>query len=275
MVCSTRALVRSVGCGWQRSITAWGGCIIERQTVAFAKDKTAPDDALDMDINKVPDDEASRWKLFMPGAAYTRSSTKAETSTTDKSPLTGTCPSAAAMKLTVIRKDGVVSSTGKDAFETTIGNLAASGNTYHDVGMAWGARLISPNGLFADENGLVNGRIRTRHIVYMTDGEMKTSLSGYTHQGQEQTIPRVTPKGTESDLTARHTNRFLQLCEKAKREGITIWVIAFGKAAEENASSPSLNQCSSSGTAYKAVAGQLEETFQLIANQIARLRLTQ
>jgi hypothetical protein len=253
----------------------WGGCIIERQTVAFGKDSAAPEDALDMDINKVPDDEASRWKLFMPGAGYSRSGTKTETSTTDKAVLTGTCPTAAAMKLTVIRKDGVVNATGKEAFETTIGSLAANGNTYHDVGMAWGARLISPNGLFADENGLVNGRPRTRHIVYMTDGAMVTSLSGYTHQGQEQTIPRVTSKGTESDLTARHTNRFLQLCEKAKREGITIWVIAFGDAAKPNASSPSLNQCSSSGTAYKAVEGELEATFRLIANQIARLRLSQ
>lgn len=265
----------------------WNGCIIERQTVAFDENTTAPEDAFDMNINMVPDSrEATKWQIYMPGAGFTRPSsaevTRSDTTSSGNNykSFTGNCP-AAALKLTEMRKDGVENDEGKQKFNTTIDNLVAVGGTYHDVGMAWGARLISPNGLFAGTNGLVNGRPRTRHIVYMTDGEMAPSLGTYySHQGHETIRPRLGWTGRNDDaklanLTARHTNRFLQLCDRARSEGITIWVIGFGAAAAENASTPALDTCASNGTAYRAVTGELEQTFQLIANQIARLRLTQ
>lgn len=272
--------------GANKSVT-WDGCIIERRTVEFDKNTQAPEEALDMNINLVPDDtkEYTKWQIFVPGAGFSRPSSATVTrdssgaSGDDYKVLSGACP-AKAMGLTKIRYNGVIDTIGKEDFETTIDDLAATGSTYHDVGMAWGARLISPNGLFASDNGLVKGRPRMRHIVYMTDGKMEPSLKTYSHQGHEKSLPRIGMTGKDDtaklkDLTARHTNRFLQLCEKAKREGITIWAIGFGAAATDKATTPTLDQCSSSGTAYKAVAGQLEETFQLIAGQIARLRLTQ
>src|SRR3546814_11169019 len=33
-----------------------------------------------------------------------------------------------------------------------VDSLTPSGNTYHDIGLLWGARLMSPTGIFASDN---------------------------------------------------------------------------------------------------------------------------
>jgi hypothetical protein len=136
--------------------------------------------------------------------------------------------------------------------------------------MAWGARLISPTGLFASDNGPFNGRPVSRHVVFMTDGDMMTPIANMSHQGQERSMPRIGAT-SDNDAIARHNNRFRQLCESARRKGITIWVVSFGVGANAN-----LNSCASSGQAFEAAsAAQLNEQFQSIARQISKLRLSE
>jgi hypothetical protein len=155
-------------------------------------------------------------------------------------------------------------------FETYINSLQPKGYTYHDAGMAWGARLMSPTGLFKAENATAaNGRPISRHIIFMTDGDMMTPRSNLSHQGQESSMPRI---GATSDdnAIARHNNRFVQLCKAARDRGITIWVVSFGVGSNSN-----LNKCASSGAAYEADdADELNENFQSIARQISKLRLS-
>src|SRR3546814_2075218 len=84
------------------------------------------------------------------------------------------------MKLKKVVEDGTVVSDDEideTAFDDYIDDLEAKGFTYHDVGMAWGARLISPNGLFASDNAKEekNDRPISRQILFMTDGEMNRS----------------------------------------------------------------------------------------------------
>src|SRR3546814_17808799 len=97
-----------------------------------------------------------------------------------------------------------------------------------------------------------------------------TRRSSELHQGRDRSLPR-SGDNDDSDAVARHNNRFLQLCEKAKRQGVTIWVVSFGVGGNSN-----LNSCASSGDAYESDdSDELNENFQAIARQISKLRLSQ
>src|SRR3546814_802604 len=137
----------------------------------------------------------------------------------------GVCP-AAAMKLTTM------TAADKSDFEDYINSLKPLGGTYHDAGMVWGVRLLSPDGMFADENAEApNKRPISRHIIFMTDGEMAPNWGNLTFQGYEELMHRVS--GTYStSLTSLHNNRFQQLCTAAKRKNITVWV-EIGRAPSE------------------------------------------
>src|SRR3546814_4147183 len=81
--------------------------------------------------------------------------------------------------------------------------------------MVWGARLLSPTGLFADENATApNERPISRHIVFMTDGEMAPNVPNLTSQGYEYLMQRVSGSFDTSngELEDRLNNRFGQLC---------------------------------------------------------------
>jgi hypothetical protein len=140
--------------------------------------------------------------------------------------------------------------------------------------MVWGVRLLSPTGLFADENAVApNERPISRHIIFMTDGDMAPNMGNLSFQGYEYLMRRVggSIDTSDSQLTDRHNNRFLQLCAAAKARNITIWVIGFGTALNTQ-----LTTCSTPGKAYQtASAAQLKTIFASIAGQISRLRLSQ
>ena len=56
--------------------------------------------------------------------------------------------------------------------ETYLNSLSAVGlGTYHDVGMIWGARMISNAGVFADSPDTHANMPVARHIIFMTDGQ--------------------------------------------------------------------------------------------------------
>src|SRR5690606_11292239 len=179
------------------------------------------------------------------------------------------CPHPA-RKLEIMTKDD------QAEFDEYIDDLEPVGGTYHDVGMAWGARLISPTGLFAEENEKAedNERPISRHILFMTDGAMDARPTIYSHQGMERSQPRV-GASTDSAAKARHTNRFLQLCAAA-RQRATVWVISFGDDSNNEANLANLDKCASSKKAFKAKdAAELQSQFQAIARQISKLRLSQ
>ena len=295
---------------------SWSGCIIERRTTSFAANATAPSDALDMDVDSVPTaDEATKWQLYIPEITYMRA-----ISYNDSVPSfsTNTTKGIAAVEgriLTVnssrVSSDGtnqgnwvsfpsywsqgggvcpdpaqnLTTMTAADSakFNKWIDDLDALGGTYHDAGMAWGIRLMSPIGLFAAENAEnapgTNNRPIGRHIIFMTDGQMAPSMRNFSTQGYEYLMQRVGGSFNLSDQTARHNNRFNQLCETAKnsQHKITIWVIAFGEPLNDQ-----LISCASPGDgtqgkkAYQTNSGQdLNDIFKSIAGQISRLRLSQ
>lgn len=271
----------------------WGGCVMERATTPFASNQAAPAAALDMDVDTAPtSDDDTKWKLLIPEIAFPRASSPSTTPSStgavnvNSSSVSGesgtngnwqnfsrywgsgwgVCP-VAAMKLTK------QTASDRGTFNTYIQSLQPVGGTYHDAGMVWGVRLLSPDGMFGDENAdsaAPNKRPVSRHIVFMTDGEMAPNMGNLSFQGYEWISKRIGAT-SDSELTARHNNRFLQLCEKAKAKNITIWVVGFGVALNTQ-----LTSCATAGKAYQANnATQLNDNFQAIARQISKLRLSE
>lgn len=286
------AIVTDTGDAGANRSNTWGGCIIERATTSFSDSETAPSTALDMDVDSAPDsDDDTKWKVLIPQIAFPRASGPGSTPANNGAPVTvsssnvssesssngswqnysrywsngwGVCP-APAMKLKTLTK------ADRSSFNTYVDSLQPLGGTYHDSGMVWGIRLISPTGIFADENATAaNNRPISRHIVFMTDGGMSANMGNLTFQGYEHTMRRV--GGTsDSNLTNRHNNRFVQLCRSGRDRGITIWVVSFGVS-----SNAQLNSCATSGQAYESAnASALNANFQSIARQISKLRLSQ
>lgn len=261
----------------------WNGCIMERDTVAFASTATSvPALAYDLDVDLIPNNEATRWHIAAPHIVHPRatapsssqSQTPTDLVTTSDFPdyAAGTnatggwsaCP-AQAMKMTELR------AADRAILQNYVNTLIAIGGTYHDVGMLWGTRFISPTGLFASENAVAtNGNPISRHIIFMTDGDMAPNPGIYGFQGQEYLHRRVGSTAT-TELTARHNTRFQFACNAAKSRNITVWVVSFGTALND-----SMRACASGDKAYQANnAAQLRTQFQSIAAQITRLRLSE
>lgn len=148
-------------------------------------------------------------------------------------------------------------------------DFKAIGGTYHDVGMIWGVRLISPMGLFAADTAAHPGRqAPNRYIVFMTDGEMSPNTSLYGMYGIEEYDRRIA--GGSGNLTNYHNQRFLAVCSAAKERGITVFVVGFGQTLNDE-----LTNCASQGQAYYARDNDaLDSAFQSIARQVAMLRIS-
>jgi len=254
----------------------WTGCIEERKTLqATDYDKVPTGELFDLDIDKLPksDDEDTRWKPALSTLVFGRSNTSSSGSSWSTSSVTSTsnyytpstaCPTAA-QRLGTIDRGNLV---------TYLDSLVATGNTYHDIGMIWGARLISPEGLFAADNAQTgNGGAIARHIVFMTDGATEPSASQYTPYGLEPLDRRRTKANSapsSSDITKVVNARLAYLCSAIKAKNITVWVVAFGTDLTTN-----LSTCASPNKAFQAnSASELNDAFTNIAAQISQLRLT-
>lgn len=239
--------------------TTWGGCIEERRTVANATFSygSLPSNANDLDIDGVPSSTDTMWRPAWPEVIWTSSWRPYDNAANGYV----ACPAAA-------RKMGVMT---RSEVQTYVNGLSAIGGTYHDTGMIWGARLISPTGIFASENATApNGQPITRNIVFMTDGQMAPNQNIYGLYGLENPDQRVSG-GSYSDLTNRHNSRFRAMCDAARAKNIRIWVVGFGTAL-----STDMTACADPGQAFQANdTATLRARFAQIASQVARLRLSQ
>ncbi|MFM7027319.1 MAG: pilus assembly protein TadG-related protein [Chakrabartia sp.] len=261
----------------QTSVTIhWTGCIEERDTVRATNFSPIPAAAYDLDIDRIPNSDATRWRPFLPGLVYWRRDRTdwsiAPWSTTLNATrpeeyaggLAAACP-AKSRKLATMTQQGVTD---------YVNALYAGGTTYLDIGMIWAARLASPTGLFASQNqSAPNGRPISRNIIFMTDGAIETHDYIYEAYGVSGLDRRRTDAGvapTDSETDALVDARFRAACEAAKAKGISVWTIAFGTAL-----TPTLKACASNSQYFMAAnSAELNATFSAIAANIARLRLT-
>ena len=244
--------------------STWAGCIEERDTVATATPSPIPVGAYDLDIDLAATTQATKWRPAWPEVSYERNGIAQElnsTATYDRPDFY--CP-AQGRKLAAMTAAEV---------STYVSSLQPVGNTYHDSGMIWGARFISPGGIFASENtSAPNGHPITRHIVFMTDGDLVTNRNNYTLYGHERLDTRIGGAGaSNATLETRHTARFEAICAAARAKNITIWVVAFGLPLTN-----SLRGCATdAGKAFTSDnEAALRDQFRLIATNIAGLRLS-
>lgn len=264
----------------------WDGCVEERQTVRATSYQPIPANAFDLDIDRLPTDDASRWAPALGSISYTRRSspsggdlsTSPITTFTNFSRGSFYCPTQSHL---------LAEWPDADDFDDYVDSLQPIGSTYHDIGLIWGARLMSPTGLFAADNRTTpaGGEIE-RHMIFMTDGEACTTSTNYQAYGiawfdRRQTDSSTAPPtgqhcATDSDpgiITNQVNARTTAICEAVRNKNITLWVIWFGESTPTVEAH--LRSCATSGRFFSARnSAQLQQTFRDIANQISQLRLT-
>ncbi|MDV5822743.1 pilus assembly protein TadG-related protein [Sphingobium naphthae] len=268
------------------STSTWAGCIEERDTDSSIASSTStsstPSNAQDLNIDAIPDpaQKGSKWRPHWPDVEFTRSNSSTGTWLNTSSRVSGgwnACPSQA-RRLTSYASRTTTPTGQSSSFDSYVNGLIAVGGTYHDIGMLWGARFLSPTGIFASDNANApNGFNISRHIVFMTDGDMSAYQQVYGAYGFQQLDARVASGSTsDSGLTAIHNTRLQMLCNAIKAKGITIWVIGFRNQSEGDIQTP-LQNCATSANhwtmAYTASA--LSQKFKDIAKNIGGLRVSQ
>jgi Flp pilus assembly protein TadG len=283
-----------IGTDGANTTVNWSGCIEERQTFRGPDNDPSndwdpiPSTALDMDIDLVPtkSNTETQWGPMLPSVIWQRylvntdgSGNKSRSSTRTTSnisvgkddgvsmPTVGeSCPTAAKKFQTWTPSD----------FRTYVNSLTTDGYTYHDIGLLWGARIMSPTGIFAALNAPQNMTIE-RHMVFMTDGETNVVLDDYSAYGVQWYDRRQTPTGTaptNSQLVALTDARTAALCMAIKNKNINLWVVSYGDVG--GPTKDRSRACATPGKFFQAASvASLVSNFKEIAAKISALRLTQ
>ena len=297
------------------STTVWNGCIEDRDTTSntttFDQSNLPPD--LDPDLT--PSSDATRWRPMWADVVYHRnlvtiggrdynyttpwaSRTYADNSGytlynyNDAKLTAGGAASCPAIAKPLFLPDP---STGASVISNYVAGLRALGGTYHDVGMIWGTRMLSPTGIWRSNNNWPSGRAAPKRVlVFVTDGTMSPGGQVYGGYSVEYPDRRVTGTGISGDPDAGknadgtctdtsancykyinyHNQRFLAECAKAKSSPLNydVWVVEVAQA-----SSTQLTTCASrpSQVLVGQTTDQLKTAFQQIAQQVAMLRVSQ
>lgn len=253
----------------------WAGCIEERGTYEIADyanvDLTR---ALDLDIDLVPDPSkpATLWRPLLGDLSFLRG-IGGGTWAFIPNPITTTqdyvnaswwgysaCPPKA-------RKLATMSAAEFDAY---VSALQPRGSTYHDIGMIWGGRLISPTGLFAADNADLPGAPTSRNLIFMTDGQTQPLDLSYASYGIEPFDQRRWRPTSPLSLTQTVEKRFAFVCNEVKKRNVTVWVVAFGTTLN-----PMFVECAGPGHSFEAAdAVSLQKAFDQIARRIGDLRIS-
>ncbi len=264
-----------------KTSASWKGCVEERKTVDASSFSPIPAGATDLDVDSAPTSEETKWApmidaLYMrdrdniEGFGQNDSNTRGpgDTPVWNGRKVDGECPTAKAQ---------IVEELSAGEVNSYVNSINPAGGTYHDIGMIWAVRLLSPTGIWQSHNTQSpNGLPIQRHIIFMTDGEMAPRYEAYTMYGAEPLDKRVVGGKNEREkpnnpvMIARHNARFLAMCDVARQHNIRVWTVAFGTRLEDTR----LVQCADSGRAFQAdSATELNDTFRRIATRIADLRL--
>jgi len=163
------------------------------------------------------------------------------------------CPYAYVMPMT----------SDQNALIDHIDEMEPDGNTLGNIGMAWGARLISPD--FPFEEGVAwDNQYWKKAVVMMTDGDntLNSTYSSYWFTNR-------------NDMSVAKTNqRFAETCEALKDNGVTIYTVTFTSGINDNTKDYYRN-CASSESQYFDAPTQTElvEVFETIARELSNLHI--
>lgn len=262
------------------NLTAWfKGCMEERGTYEIDDyDNVDLTKALDLDIDLVPTkgNPKTQWRPMLHEISFEPEIWSDGTGTFKKSGALSSsdylmaawaglsaCPSPA-------RKLGEMDNSAVAAY---VDSLVAEGSTYHDIGMIWGGRLLSPTGIFSGENADSGGKTTSRHMIFLTDGETAPLDLSYGTYGIEPLDSRRWDPGNPKlglTLTDVVERRFGIACNEVKKRNITVWVIGFGVSLN-----PVMTDCAGPGHYFEAAdSSELNDVFNRIAAQLGDLRIS-
>ncbi len=147
---------------------------------------------------------------------------------------------------------------------TGIGQLTAEGNTYVNVGLVWGLRVLSPDFPFMEGVSWQNQDWK-KAVILMTDGDNQVN-SYYSAYGLSSSANM-----TNSILN----NRVLDVCDELKEKGVLVYTITF----YSNISLATKNiykQCATQESMWYDAPTQakLIEVYGAIAKELSNLHIT-
>jgi Putative Flp pilus-assembly TadE/G-like len=258
------------------NLAAWfRGCIEERDTyeiddysnVDFSR-------ALDLDLDLVPTpgNPATQWRpminelSFEPEVWWDGTGTFKTPSNSENHYLMAQWGGFSACPSPAHKLDEMTPTEVSDYVDS----LVPAGSTYHDIGMIWGGRFLSPTGIFADENADLPGKPTSRHLIFLTDGETAPLDISYGTYGIEPLDERRWSQKSAETLTEVVEQRFGVACNEVKKRNITVWVIGFGTSLN-----PIMTECAGPGHFFEAAdSAQLNSVFSKIAASIGELRIS-
>ena len=263
------------------STVTWQGCIEEASTVNTITASSAidiPSGANDLNIDLIPSSTATKWKPYLPQLVFDPNNPYGGVWAAEPSWMASgfsPCP-AEASRLATYTADVDPTTKVSTSFASYVDSLQAIGGTTHDIGMIWGARFLSPDGIFAADNAdsaAPGGFPIGRHIVFMTDGTFDVREYNYDPWSINWLDGRVQPtSATTTNMNDAHNRRLEMVCNAMKGKGFTIWVVGFGISTL----STQLQNCAtdSDHAAVASNSAALKAQFQKIAQSIGGLRLS-
>lgn len=154
-------------------------------------------------------------------------------------------------------------STSPTDLKNAIDTMEARGNTYGNLGMVWGYRVLSPDFPFTE--GVEWGSPYWRKVVVMmTDGNNVPRAQNSAYG------PLSTPN------TSQLNERFAEVCENMKDDGALIYTITFTSSISSSTKGY-YRDCATSEDYYHDAPSQddLIDVFETIALELSNLRITQ
>jgi len=220
--------------GTTGTTTNWRGCILERSSPR--------------DTN---DDETPKWGMYRYPRICSQYNSNGTCRTYSNNNPNNGCTMSRIVPLT----------NSQSTLQTSINNLTANGNTYINVGLVWGWRVLSPTAPFT-EGSEYGDPDWSKTIILMTDGNNEP-LSTYSAYGANSSV-------TATQLN----NKMMTVCSNAKAAGVTIYTITF-QSGISNSTRTLFRQCASDESKYfDAPSNQdLITAFENIANQLSQLHI--
>lgn len=212
----------------------WAGCILERSSPNDTSDTVSPD-----------------WAMYRYPRICSRYNSNGTCRTYSNNNPNRGCPVSPVIPLT----------NDRTRLENSINGLIATGNTYINVGMVWGWRLISPSEPFTEATDY-NDPDWTKTVIVMTDGD-NVPVSEYSAYGRNASI-------TANQLN----NKVTTVCNNMKTQGVTVYTITF-QSGINGTTRTIFRQCATDESKYFDAPSDedLRIAFGQIANQLSELHI--
>jgi Flp pilus assembly protein TadG len=272
------------------SSTKWNGCIEERDTAFMSSaESSISSSAYDLDIATLPSSVGTRWAL-MPKIKKDWSWQFQTGKDRYNRPIYTNRGGEAVCAHKAVAMQAWSS---KSAFNAEIDKIVTGdGGTHHDIGITWGARMLSDKGIFGQDNPTSHNKVEVSKVmVFMTDGRASYGVENYSAYGvmartqrthQRTSMVPYKDKATDDeletyadDVKAVHNNRFRLMCNAAREQGIDIWVVAILPSSSTGADIDAMRGCATvpNQMIFVGNTSELTNAFKSITDKVGNVRV--